>query len=107
MTVDLRAALGGEFVAEIGVQQSQGPLAVRISNVYGSHDYFADALFSVQTRIARTSKGGAASSLFLQVFVVKTTEFDYKEKVIDLLTRVTTVSVRTVTIVGEMRKAAR
>ena len=32
---------------------------------------------------------------------------DYKEKVIDLLTRVTTVSVRTVAIVREMRKAAR
>jgi predicted helicase len=32
---------------------------------------------------------------------------DYKEKVIDLLTRVTTVSARTVTILGEMRNAAR
>jgi predicted helicase len=32
---------------------------------------------------------------------------DYKEKVIDLLARVTTVSIRTVAIVGEMRKAAR
>ncbi len=32
---------------------------------------------------------------------------DYKEKVIDLLTRVTTVSVRTVAIVNSMKKAAR
>ena len=32
---------------------------------------------------------------------------DYKEKVIDLLARVTTVSVRTVTIVEQMRKTSR
>ena len=32
---------------------------------------------------------------------------DYKEKVVDLLARVTTVSVRTVGIVEEMRRAAR
>ena len=32
---------------------------------------------------------------------------DYKEKVIDLLVRVTTVSVRTAAIVEEMRRAAR
>ena len=32
---------------------------------------------------------------------------DYKEKVIDLLARVTTVSVRTAAIVGEMRRAVR
>jgi predicted helicase len=32
---------------------------------------------------------------------------DYKEKVIDLLMRVTTVSIRTVAVVGTMKKAAR
>ena len=37
MAVDLRRALSDELVAEVRVQQSQKLLAVRISNLNGSH----------------------------------------------------------------------
>jgi len=66
MGVHLRGALSGELVAEISIQQSQGLLAVCVSTMNRSHACLVSrSCLSVQTRFARTSKGGAASSLFL------------------------------------------